>query len=161
LEKARNEFLNTLSVEDRLTFSACSSPGDLIGFVEKLQAQSKRGQKRIFNRCLNAVKKLNHRLLPYFDALNVVAGADKTAALAYGGFRVVLQLASCLPTFFEKLISVLSRLTDTFPQYDTIVRIFGGDPPARIRQHLERVYKDLFQFLHIAARIFKASNGRR
>lgn len=98
LEKARNDFLNTLSVKDRVTFSACSSPEDLIGFVEKLQSQSKRGQKRMFNRCLSVVKKLNDRLRPYFDALNVIASADKTAALAYGAFRVVFQVRSILDT---------------------------------------------------------------
>lgn len=71
------------------------------------------------------------------------------------------QLASTLPTFFDKLISALSRLVDTFPQYEAIVDIFDGEPPSRIRQHLERVYHDFFEFLRIAARVFTASSGRK
>ncbi|KAI0187202.1 hypothetical protein EV127DRAFT_499283 [Xylaria flabelliformis] len=116
-------------------------------------------QKRRLPRCLTVIKKFNDRLQPYFDALNVLAGAEANAALAYGAFRTVLQLASGFPSFFEKLIAIISKLADKFPQYEAIAQIFEGDPPPRIRHHLESVYRDLFEFLYITASIFTASNG--
>jgi len=112
LEKARNDFLKALSPEERATFTACSSPDDLIKFVQNLKSQSKKGQKRVLNRCLVVVKKLNDRLFPYFDALNVIASADKTAALAYGAFRVVLQVRSILETTCH---IIQNRACLTFP----------------------------------------------
>ncbi|KAF1960875.1 hypothetical protein CC80DRAFT_501123 [Byssothecium circinans] len=121
---------------------------------------SQRGQKRTLNRCLSVVKKCNERLRPYFDALNVIASANDTAAFTYGAFRVILELASGFPTFFEKLLSILGRLADTFPQYGAIIGLFEGTPPTRMHKHLENVYVDLMSFLRIAARVFTASNGR-
>jgi hypothetical protein len=56
-------------------------------------------------------------------------------------------------------VKVLDRLGKAFPQYDAIVTLFDGQPPPRMRRHLESVYQDLFSFLQIAARIFTASNG--
>jgi hypothetical protein len=70
-----------------------------------------------------------------------------------------MQLASGFPSFFEKLIALLGRLANTFPQYHEIVAIFDGEPPARMRHHLESVYQDIFEFLQTAARIFTASTG--
>lgn len=70
-------------------------------------------------------------------------------------------MASGLPSFFEKLLGLLNRLGEVFPQYDAVVKIFDGMPPPRMRQHLENVYQDLFEFLQMAARIFTASNGSK
>ncbi|KAK7968989.1 hypothetical protein PG988_008062 [Apiospora saccharicola] len=99
------------------------------------------------------------RLQIYFDALNVIASTNDAAALAYGAVRIVLQLASVLPTFFDRLLSTISHLTDKFPQYEAIADIFDGNPSLRMRTHLEKVYQDFFEFLRLAANIFTASNG--
>ncbi|KAK6065944.1 hypothetical protein SCUP234_12307 [Seiridium cupressi] len=109
---------------------------------------------------LRQFKKLNSRLQTYFDALNVIASVDDTAALAYGAVRVVLQLACALPTFFDKLLTTIDRLADTFPQYEAIIGIFDDQPAPRMRQHLEKVYQDFFEFLRLAAKVFTASSGR-
>ncbi|KAK0627293.1 hypothetical protein B0T14DRAFT_563110 [Immersiella caudata] len=139
----QKSFLDSLGPEDRAAFSACSSSDELVNSLKELELQ-----------------RLNEKLQPYFDALNVLASADTTPALAYGALRVVLQLASGFPTFFEKLLRVLDRLQKAFPQYDAVVKLFDGQPPPCMRRHLESVYRDLFGFLQIAARIFTASNGR-
>ncbi|KAK6065259.1 hypothetical protein SCUP515_11315 [Seiridium cupressi] len=109
---------------------------------------------------LRQFKKLNSRLQTYFDALNVIASVDDTAALAYGAVRVVLQLACALPTFFDKLLTTIDRLAVTFPQYEAIIGIFDDQPAPRMRQHLEKVYQDFFEFLRLAAKVFTASSGR-
>jgi hypothetical protein len=73
----------------------------------------------------------------------------------------VTQLASSFPTFFEKLLSILGRLAETFPQYEAIVELFEGVPPPRMHGHLENVYLDLMLFLQLAAKVFTASNGSK
>ncbi|KAI1740672.1 hypothetical protein F4680DRAFT_96419 [Xylaria scruposa] len=159
-EDARKDFVATLQSNNEADFSPCSSPDDIIKTLRNFECLSRDNQKKRLPRCLTIIKKLNDRLQPYFDALNVLAGTDTNAALAYGAFRVVLQLASGFPSFFEKLIAILSKLADIFPQYEDIAQIFEGDPPPRIRHHLESVYRDLFEFFHITARIFTASSGK-
>ena len=91
-KNAHKAFLATLSAKDRASFPACSSPDDLIKTLQELECLSKEGQKRQLNRYLGVLKKLSDRLQPYFDALNVIASAEINAAVAYGAFRVVLQV---------------------------------------------------------------------
>ncbi|KAK4454446.1 hypothetical protein QBC34DRAFT_482279 [Podospora aff. communis PSN243] len=155
--RSRSHFSPSLGPGDRAAFSACSSSDDLIKSLRNLEHHAKSIQKRSLTRCHAVFQKLNNKLQPYFDALNVLASADTTSALVYGALRV---LASAFPTFFEKLVKVLDRLGKAFPQYDAIVKLFDGQPPPRMRRHLESVYQDLFSFLQIAARIFTASNGK-
>jgi hypothetical protein len=61
--------------------------------------------------------------------------------------------------FLEKFMTLLSHLSDAFPQYDAIVSHFDGNPPDRLRKHIEGVYHDLFEFLHLSLRVFIASSG--
>ncbi|KAI0556168.1 hypothetical protein F4679DRAFT_22557 [Xylaria curta] len=159
-EDARKAFVATLQSNNEADFSPCSSPDDIVKTLRNFECLSKDNQKKRLPRCLTVIKKFNDRLQPYFDALNVLVGTDTNAALAYGAFRIILQLASGFPSFFEKLIAILSKLADIFPQYEDIAQIFEGDPPPRIRHHLESVYRDLFEFFHITARIFTASSGK-
>ncbi|KAK8129305.1 hypothetical protein PG999_001685 [Apiospora kogelbergensis] len=157
---AQEVFRATLSTKDQAQYAACDTPTELVQSLQNLEALTRQGQKRKLNRCLKVVEKLNTRLQIYFDALNVIAGVDDTAALAYGAVRIVLQLAAALPTFFDRLLSAISRLTDTFPQYEAIVSIFDGSPSLRMRQHLEKVYQDFFEFLRVSTKVFTASSGR-
>ncbi|KAK7941301.1 uncharacterized protein PG986_013688 [Apiospora aurea] len=169
---AQDAFRATLSAKDQARFVACSTPAELVISLQNLEALTRQGQKRKLNQCLKVVEQLNNRLQIYLDALNVIAGVDDTAALAYGAVRIVLQvrplssfrivdmLAAALPTFFDRLLSAISRLADTFPQYEAIVDIFDGSPSLRMRQHLEKVYQDFFEFLRLSAKVLTASNGR-
>ncbi|KAK8087899.1 hypothetical protein PG997_002860 [Apiospora hydei] len=157
---AQDAFRATLSAKDQARFIACGTPAELVVSLQNLEALTRQGQKRKLNQCLKVVEQLNTRLQIYFDALNVIAGVDDTAALAYGAVRIVLQLAAALPTFFDRLLSTISRLAGTFPQYEAIVDIFDGSPSLRMRQHLEKVYQDFFEFLRLSAKVFTASNGQ-
>lgn len=87
-----NVFLNSLSDKEKIHFSKCSSPEELLKTLENFKILSTQRQKKTLNRCLNVMKKLNDKLRPYFDALNVIASTNDTAAIAYGGFRLVLEV---------------------------------------------------------------------
>ncbi|KAJ4355440.1 uncharacterized protein N0V89_003456 [Didymosphaeria variabile] len=159
-EKAHNAFINSLSEKEKARFAKCSSPEELLETLRNFKIMSTKRQKKTLNRCLGVVKSFNDKLRPYFDAINVIASANDTVAIAYGAFRLVLELASGFPTLFERLILVLERLSNTFPQYSAIIELFEGNPPARMRRHLESVYQDLFRFIQMATRIFTASSGK-
>ncbi|OAG03138.1 uncharacterized protein CC84DRAFT_960161 [Paraphaeosphaeria sporulosa] len=159
-EKVHDEFIDSLPGKERAYFSKCSSPEELLETLRNFKILSTKRQKKTLNRCLDVVKRFNDKLRPYFDAINVIASANDTVAVAYGAIRLVLELASGFPAFFEKLIIVLEKLSDTFPQYSAIVELFEGTPPTRIRRHLESVYIDLFRFIQMATRIFTASSGK-
>lgn len=93
---AHRTFLESLAPRDRAALSACSSPDDLTKLLEALQNQATRIQKRSIGRCLTVFKNLNDKLQPYFDMLNVVAGANANSALAYGALRLILQVCARL-----------------------------------------------------------------
>lgn len=95
-DDARRSFLDTLSPAERGTVGACSTPEALLVAIQNLKIQSLKGQKRTLNRCLNVIKKCNDRLRPYFDALNVIASANDTAAFTYGAFRIILEVSTAL-----------------------------------------------------------------
>ncbi|KAL5384577.1 hypothetical protein PMIN02_009202 [Paraphaeosphaeria minitans] len=160
-EKVHNDFIDSLPGKEKAFFSKCSSPEELLEALKNFKLLSTKRQKKTLNRCLDVVKRFNDKLRPYFDAINVIASANDTVAVAYGAIRLVLELASGFPTFFEKLIVVLERLSDTFPQYSAIVKLFEENPPTRVRRHLESVYIDLFRFIQMATRIFTASSGSK
>jgi hypothetical protein len=85
-------FIKSLSEKDKACFSRCSSPEELLKTLENFKKLSTQRQKKTLNRCLNVVKKLNDKLRPYFDALNVIASTNDTAAITYGAFRLVLEV---------------------------------------------------------------------
>ncbi|KAK8083785.1 hypothetical protein PG996_002566 [Apiospora saccharicola] len=151
---AQDAFRATLSTKDQARYVACNTPDELVISLRELETLAKKGQKTLLGRCLTTVNKLNTRLQVYFDALNVVAGAHDAAALAYGA------LASVLPTFFDRLLSVIERLANAFPQYEAILDVFDGKPTLRMQQHIEKVYQDFFRFLKLAAKVISSSNGR-
>ena len=93
-ENAHKVFLACLSDKEKASFTTCSSPDELLATLGELKLLSTQRQKKTLNRCLDVVKKLNDRLRPYFDALNVIASAQDTAAFAYGAFRIVLEVCA-------------------------------------------------------------------
>ncbi|KAJ0161901.1 hypothetical protein CTA2_5419 [Colletotrichum tanaceti] len=158
--ETHDEFLNTLRPKDRDRLAHCGSEADFASFMRELDCVAAKGQSRRSNRALAFVQRLYARLQPYFDALNVIVGTEPCAALSYGAVRIVLQLAAGMPVFFDKVLAILERLIDSFPQYDAIDALFDREPPPRLRRHLEAVYKDLFQILLTLARVLRGSNGQ-
>ncbi|KAK2030658.1 hypothetical protein LX32DRAFT_318566 [Colletotrichum zoysiae] len=158
--EAHDEFLNALRPKDRDRLAHCNSEDELVSFMKELDCVAAKGRSRRSNKALAFVQRLYARLQPYFDALNVIVGTEPCAALSYGAFRIVLQLAAGMPVFFDKVIAILERLMDSFPQYDAINPLFNGEPPPCLRRHLELVYKDLFQILLTLGRVLRGSNGQ-
>ncbi|KAI0972800.1 hypothetical protein F4678DRAFT_460361 [Xylaria arbuscula] len=159
-DEAHQEFLDALSERDRARFPLCCSPDDLFQAITSVADQATQGKRRRLNRLLSIAQKLNGRLQPFFDAVNVIIAASSVAAAVYGSFRIAIQLAAGLPSFFEKTIAVVEHFAESFPQYGALAKLFEGQPPTRIRQHLQDVYKDIFEFLRVVTRIFTASNGK-
>ncbi|KAF3018203.1 hypothetical protein E8E14_012213 [Neopestalotiopsis sp. 37M] len=157
---AQDAFRATLSAKDQANYTTCASPADVLTSLQRLHTSTKHGQNSRLTRCFHVVSKFNGCLQSYFDALNVVISVDDTAALAYGALRIVLQMASALPTFLDKLLAAISRLTEKFPQYEKIMELFDGEPPPRVRKNFEKVYQGFFQFFQLAAKVLNASNGR-
>jgi hypothetical protein len=120
-ENAHKAFFATLSSTDRarFRFSACSSPNDIEKCLREMECLSKQSQKRSLNRYLGVFKKLNERLQPYFDALNVIASVGDNVAFAYGAFRIVLQvrtsLAHTMYVFEGLLWLILPLASKCFP----------------------------------------------
>ncbi|KAH6714527.1 hypothetical protein BKA61DRAFT_673850 [Leptodontidium sp. MPI-SDFR-AT-0119] len=94
----------------------------------------------------------------------IVQSNPEYAALAWGGVRLVLQLASNYATFFDKLTRTLERLAHHLPQYELIVGLYKGrylDQFAqRITASLREVYVDIFQFLQRVALVFTRKDGK-
>ncbi|KAF7590868.1 hypothetical protein BBP40_002282 [Aspergillus hancockii] len=134
-ETAYQRFLSTLSARDRLRFAECASPHELLEGFKKIEGISKQQPKHKLNRCMSAISKLNDRLCPYFDVLNVMAGSNPYAAIAYGAFRLILQ-------------------------FDAIAEVYRDALPPRMREYLENIYTTLLDFFRIVAEIFTASNGK-
>ncbi|KAI1361464.1 hypothetical protein F5Y08DRAFT_342646 [Xylaria arbuscula] len=159
-DKAHREFLDALSERDRARFPSCCSPDDLVQAITSVADQATQGKQRRLNRLLSLAQKLNGRLQPFFDSVNVIIASSSVAAAVYGSFRIAIQLAASLPSFFEKTIAVVEHFAESFPQYGALAKLFKGQPPNRIRQHLQNVYKDIFEFLRVVTRIFTASTGK-
>jgi hypothetical protein len=112
--RVQKSFLDSLGPEDRAAFSACSSSDELIKSLKDLEHQSKSIQRRSLTRCQAVFQKLNEKLQPYFDALNVLASADTTSALAYGALRVIFQVSYC--SRVQSRPAGSSNLDDSWPQ---------------------------------------------
>ncbi|KAI0151835.1 hypothetical protein GGR57DRAFT_503760 [Xylariaceae sp. FL1272] len=159
-EEAHKEFLDALSERDRVRFPSCCSPDDLLQAFISVYNKAKQGKRHRLNRFLDVAQKLNGRLQPFSDAVNVIVAASSVAAAVYGSFRIAILLAAGLPSFYEKTITVVEHFAESFPQYGALIQTFKGKPPARIRHHLQDVYKNIFEFLRVVTRIFTASSGK-
>lgn len=159
--EARNQFLESLSPKESSLFSKCSSPEELLQDIEKFNGASK--DKRFLRKIVQKVKTLSDSLSPYFDAVGIIIQSNpEFAALAWGGVRFILQLASNYVTFFEKLANTLQRLGGVIPQYDILLDLWKKEnvqPSPRLRASLINVYRDLFQFFKGVTRIFLRKDG--
>jgi hypothetical protein len=84
---AREQFLATLSDQERNQFSKCTSAAALLQDIERFGARFK--QKGILSR----IKSFTDHLQPYFEILGIVVQSNpEWAAIAWGAFRLVLQV---------------------------------------------------------------------
>ncbi|KAI0182107.1 hypothetical protein GGR52DRAFT_67667 [Hypoxylon sp. FL1284] len=95
-DRARDEFLASLSDQDRLLYSPCASPSDFLSAIEKLkiitQSRDRRHQDRA-KRWIGIIGKFAAALKPYFVTIDVfVSSHPEYTALVWGSLRLILQL---------------------------------------------------------------------
>ncbi|KAL2075301.1 hypothetical protein VTL71DRAFT_244 [Oculimacula yallundae] len=162
-KEAHTTFLTLLSPKERSLFSSCSCADELLADAQKLAVVSKNRVRG--RRFMGRIKAFSDGLAPYFEVVGIIVQSNpEYAALAWGGVRLVLQLASNYATFFDKLTRTLERLSHHIPQYELIVGLYNGrylDQFAqRITVSLREVYVDIFQFLQRVARVFTRRDGK-
>lgn len=160
-KEAHQSFLRSLSPDERTLFSTCASAENLLADARQLEIISKnRTRGRRFMQRITAISKT---LVPYFEVVGITVQTTEYAALAWGGIRLILQLASNFTTFFDKLTRTLERLANHIPQYDLVIRMYKGryldEFAQRIAYSLGEVYMDIFQFLQSVARVFSKEDG--
>ncbi|OCL08347.1 hypothetical protein AOQ84DRAFT_42671 [Glonium stellatum] len=143
-----------------MRYSPCASADELLEGLQGLEALAKKRLKKLSTRVAASIKTFNDRLQPYFEVVNTfIQSNPQYTALMWGALRLILQLASNFVTFFEKLVTVLERLIESFPQYAMIADLCKDKVSTRMKSHLENVYLDIFQFFQSVARVFTNSRG--
>ncbi|KAJ4297992.1 hypothetical protein N0V90_005891 [Kalmusia sp. IMI 367209] len=157
--EARDGLLNSLTPTARALFTACPSVTQLIEDVRSDEKLSRNG--KLLRRAISKIDALNASLSPYFKALDMFPQSNpEFAAIAWGAFKLALQLASNYTSFFEKLLRTLGRFAEEFPQYEHLVSRFKDQPiPPRLRQSLVNLYSDLLRFLSSIIGIFARKDG--
>jgi hypothetical protein len=88
--KAKETFLDSLSDRERSQFSACASAEDLLASLEANQFVK---DHRRWTSFLGKIRDFSDHIKPYFDVCNIfVSSNPEFAALAWGGFRLILQV---------------------------------------------------------------------
>ncbi|MCJ1398403.1 hypothetical protein MMC11_001601 [Xylographa trunciseda] len=125
--EARDQFLTSLSPKEQSLFTECTSSHDLLASVKQFTAFEK--NKRHITKYIAQIQRLSDNLTPYFDVIGILVSSNpEYAAIAWGAFRLVLQLASNYIGFFEKLLAIIERFGESFPQYDRISHIYEDRP---------------------------------
>lgn len=155
------------------------SPKELLTALEHLKTHAKQRQKKRISQSIGRIGKVVQNFEQYFKAVDIIIQAHpEYAALVWGAMRFLLQvstsaqqtfrewsnssqLASNFSAFYDKLIVTLERLAAEMSQYEGIALEFKIESNARIRNHLEKVYMQLFQFFHTAARVFLSNHSKR
>jgi hypothetical protein len=107
---------------------------ELLQYVQKLPALS--SNPSLLRRVVGKVKDLSDVLSPYFESVGMIIQSNpEFAAIAWGAFRLVLQVPHSLPylpdlttadilqlasnftTFFDKLVGTLEQIGQASPQY--------------------------------------------
>ena len=90
--QVRDTFLESLSNQERARFTNCSSPEDLVASVRNFSLPFEKGKR---NKIIQFVKSFTERLAPYFEVLGtIVQSHPDWAAIAWGAFRLILQVGS-------------------------------------------------------------------
>ncbi|KAF2739919.1 hypothetical protein EJ04DRAFT_572652 [Polyplosphaeria fusca] len=157
-EEARNEFLASLSPKERAVFTKCPSPDQLVDDVKNLsQGKKDRSWGR---RVIASISSLADSLQPYFDTIGTfVSSHPEYAAIVWGAFRLIFQLANNYASFFTKLTKALDRITQTLPQYTDVAKLCAKNPSKRLQSSLVKVYQDLLRFCQAVTRIFAKEDG--
>lgn len=102
-EDVQARFLRSLPPRERKLFEHCSSPEQMVAETGKLGVIADdriRGTKLI-----GKIKSFTEKIKPYFEVIGIIIQSyPEYAAIAWGAFRLVLQVGSILH-FFDDLTS--------------------------------------------------------
>ncbi|KAI0451042.1 hypothetical protein F5B21DRAFT_507573 [Xylaria acuta] len=164
---ARDSFLNSLVPTEREQFRACSNVKELLDGLRTLSQFRERIPR--LEPCFQKINSFSEKLSPYFKIIEIVLAAHpEWANIALGSLRLVLQvrtvqLASHFTTFFEKLCKTIEKLSDRLPRYgelyDSLSTRTGLASPY-LKDSLQKLYVDLFQFFEAVARVFSNKYGK-
>jgi hypothetical protein len=91
-EQARKEFFSQLSPEEQAKFSPIKSAKD---FLDGLKNFEKFAKHKKCTKVFKSIERCCNKLGPYFDIVGIVVQSHpEWAAVAWGAFRLILQLAS-------------------------------------------------------------------
>ncbi|KAJ8125434.1 hypothetical protein O1611_g8207 [Lasiodiplodia mahajangana] len=159
---AKDSFLNSLAPTEREQFRACSSINELLVGLRNLSQFRDRVPR--LESCFERINAFGEKLSPYFKIIEIVFAAHpEWANIALGSLRLVLQLASHFTTFFEKLCKTIEKLSVSLPRYGELYNAIlrrGGLANPYLKDSLQKLYVDLFQFFEAVARVFSSKDGR-
>ena len=105
--KAKETFLDSLSDRERSQFSACASAEDLLASLEANQFVKDHGRWTSF---LRKIRDFSDHIKPYFEVCNTfVSSNPEFAALAWGGFRLILQVRTWDQSVLQQCYHLLFR----------------------------------------------------
>jgi hypothetical protein len=94
-EQARDAFLAQVSDEEKAQFAQVKSTKDFLEGIKEFEQYAK--NKKKWAKVLRGVQKCSEKLEPYFAVLGIfVSSHPEWAAIAWGAFRLVLQVSRCL-----------------------------------------------------------------
>ncbi|KAJ8109541.1 hypothetical protein OPT61_g7388 [Boeremia exigua] len=152
-------FYESLPPTEQRRYVRAVSPAELLAALEQVKTHAKQRQKKRISESISRIGKVVQNFEKYFKAVDIIIQAHpEYAALVWGAMRFLLQLASNFSAFYDKLIITLERLAAETSQYEGIELEVKIESNARLRNHLEKVYVQLFQFFHTAARVFLSNH---
>jgi hypothetical protein len=90
--EARNQFLDSISEQERAQFSQCSSADAVLEHLKGLESfqNDNRRATAVFRR----IKSFSDYLEPYFQALDVIVQSHpEWCAIAWGALRLILRVS--------------------------------------------------------------------
>ncbi|KAH7391025.1 hypothetical protein DE146DRAFT_634868 [Phaeosphaeria sp. MPI-PUGE-AT-0046c] len=175
--RAKKNFLDTLTSQERAQFASCESAAHLLSDFEK---RARNLEPRRALPSMRRIRNFGDRLGPYFKVIEIVCQSNpEWTCIAWGAFRLVLQvrdphrlpkiisnaakLANNFTTFFEKLSKLIESLTMKLPQYAEFYEtLCSGNSrfSPRLQGSLVEFYVDIFEFFQAIARVFSRPDGR-
>ncbi|CAI6335391.1 unnamed protein product [Periconia digitata] len=159
---AKTSFLATLTPEERRSFSPCKSADELLTDIRALNhlPKARRGLPM-----MTKIHRFSECLSPYFKVIEIVCQSNpEWSCVAWGAFRLVLQLASNFSTFFEKLTKLIEKLTTRLPHYTEYYESVILTPKYRVSHRLSdslmRFYVDILDFFQAVGGVFTKPCGK-
>ncbi|KAF2240224.1 hypothetical protein BU26DRAFT_239904 [Trematosphaeria pertusa] len=89
----------------------------------------------------------------------IVQSHPECAAIVCGALKLVLILAHCYVTFFEKLAEFLERLALEMPSYERILANPSWNVSVSLKASMQELYVAIFDFFQAVLGVFRKSSG--